>query len=142
MTPKLRDVIQISIHCSYRTHWQAYLANLMTRARMCVCVFSVLGPRSETGNCKSLCTWLALEYRTWFDTFTGNATLFTYRDETRESFCAFVTRRQKRLQFGLSVVRCIFPEVRCELCGFVSCLCMQCTFRAAQFEPSKDIWCH
>jgi hypothetical protein len=29
---------------------------------------------------------LALEYRTFFDTFTGNAILFTNRDETRESF--------------------------------------------------------
>ena len=41
--------------------------------------------------------------------------------------------------FVLSGVHCIFAEVHCELYRFVLRLRLQCTFRAAQFEPFKNI---
>ena len=71
---------------------------------------------------------LALEYRTFSDAFTGNAILFTNRDETRGSFVLLLRGGRRGCSFVSSGVHCIFAEVRCELYRFVSCLRLQCTF--------------
>jgi len=92
LTPKACDVIRTSIHCSYCTHWQVYLVDLMTRVYVCF-LYYVRERKWETVKVSVLDKMLALEYRTCFDTFTGNAILFTNRDETRESFFTFGMRR-------------------------------------------------
>ena len=72
---------------------------------------------------------LAMEYRTHFDTFTGNAIVFTNRDETRESFflllvwegrrCCSLVCLPRTVAFVKYAVNCV---VVCVMSSFAVCL--------------------
>ena len=72
---------------------------------------------------------LAMEYRTHFDTFTGNAIVFTNRDETRESFFLLLVWEGRRrcslvclprtVSFVKYAVNCV---VVCVMSSFAVCL--------------------